>query len=211
VHVEHVKYSLIDYILGHLEKQEYDSVKSHLQRCPECQDNYEELLLATSLIKPKQITPPSTAYYSTILPHVREHLVKHQNANLNFNSSKARIVLPLAVSLMLITLLFRVTFEPNIDNGHNEALQQTLKDYEVSEIVQAVANEYSNSTILPNQEITVYGFAENLQGNSLIRYAVQEQIDSDEIPEIDIEGMVTDLRVEQVDQLLSGLSEREML
>jgi predicted anti-sigma-YlaC factor YlaD len=201
----------MDYILGHLDNQENDSVKSHLQQCPECQNSYEELLFTTSMIVRKKITAPSAAYYSTILPRVRERLVKHQNTILNDSSSKVRIILPLAVSLLLITLLIRVSSEADIDYEHNDALHQTLKDYDVGEIVQAVANEYSNSTILPNQEITAYGFAEHLQGSSFIRYAVKEQIDSDEVSEIDIDEMVADLRVEQVDQLLSGLSERELL
>ena len=44
-----------------------------------------------------------------------------------------------------------------------------------------------------------------------LKSAVSKQIENEEVAEMDVEGMISDLDGEQIDQVLSGLSERNTL
>jgi hypothetical protein len=211
VHTEHVKYDLIDYITNRLDTQEHKRVELHLQKCSRCNNYYAELLATDAILKQHQTILPTSVYYSTILPRVRERLVSHKRSFWADGDSVAKIILPLAVSVLLVVLLMRVPTDSYSESAQTEALHQTVKDFNEEEVVQAIAKEYAGLSLTPNQEIAAEGVAEHLQGDRFLKLAVSKQIENEEAIEIDVEGMISDLDGEQVDLVLSGLSERKIL
>jgi hypothetical protein len=211
VHTEHIKYSLMDYITGHLNEYDLDQVRLHLRHCSECQNHYNELIAAYDALQHSQKVSPSSAYYSTILPRVQERLMGHRDSVWSDRKITSRLILPLAVSALLLILLIRIPSDSSYNNEQTDALFQAVKDYSADDVVQAVSNEYAGSSVLSNSEVFSEGVAENLQGDHFIREALLKQIESEEIVDMDIDGVLSGLNREQADQLLSKLSEREML
>jgi len=211
VHTEHIKYSLMDYITDHLDEYDRDQVRLHLQQCSECQNHYNELIAAYDALRHTQKVLPSPAYYSTILPRVQERLMGHRDSLWSNRIIPSRLILPLAVSALFLILLIRMPLDTSSEHEQTDALFQAVKDYSPDEVVQAVSNEYAGSNVLSNPEVVSEGIAEHLRGDHFIREALMKQIESDEIVDMDIDGVLLELNREQAEQLLSKLSEREML
>jgi hypothetical protein len=201
----------MDYITDHLDEYDRDQVRLHLQQCSECQNHYNELIAAYDALQHTQKVLPSSAYYSTILPRVQERLMGHRDSLWSDRKITSRLILPLAVSALLLILLIRTPSDFSSEHEQTDALFQAVKDYSVDEVVQAVSNEYAGSSVLSNPEVVSEGIAEHLRGDHFIREALLKQIESDEIVDMDIEGVLSGLNREQAEQLLSGLTGREML
>jgi anti-sigma factor RsiW len=211
VHTQHVKYDLMDYITNRLDAQERKRVEQHLQKCSICSNEYNELVATDTFFKKGHDIAPTSAYYSTILPRVRERLVPHKRFIWNYGNGATKIILPLALSVLLVIVLIRVPTDSISESAQTEALHQAVKDLNEDEIVQAVEKEYAGSSLSPNQEVAAAGVAEHLQGDRFLKLAVSKQIENEEVADMDIEGMISDLDAEQVDHVLSGLSERNKL
>jgi hypothetical protein len=154
---------------------------------------------------------PSSVYYSTILPRVQNRLMSHHKSLWSNRKIISRLVLPLAVSALFLILLIRMPSNVSFEHEQTDALFQAMKNYPADEVVQAVSNEYAGSNVLTNQEVASEGIAEHLKGDHFIREALLKQLESDEIVDMDIDGVLSGLNKEQAEQLLSKLSEREML
>lgn len=211
MHIEHINYSLMDYITGHVDKVEHSRIESHLLVCAECQKTYQELLASDAAIRHVSTESPDPVYFTNILPRVRERITTRQNPFREYSIALSRIVLPLAVSLFMIILLTIIPGVPTLELGQTEALRQTVKDLSADEVVQAITNTYAHSTVLQNQDIAASIVVEKITGDRFIAEEIVKQIESDAVSDVVVEGMISDLNREQVDQLLSGLSERTLL
>jgi hypothetical protein len=210
VHTEHVKYDLMDYVTNRLSAEERKRIEQHLQKCSKCNNQYNELLTTDAVLKKDPVTGPTSVYYSTILPRLRRRLVSHRRSDWDYSYGTA-IILPLAVSILLVFFLIRISTESSSEAAQTEALHQAVKDLNEEEIVQAIEKEYTGLALSPNQEIAAAGVEEHLQGDRFLKSAISKQIDNGEVAEMDVEGMISDLNGEQVDQVLSGLSKRNIL
>ncbi len=168
------------------------------------------MLTTDAVLKKNPVTGPTSIYYSTILPRLRRRLVSHRRFDFGYSYGTS-IILPIAVSILLVFFLIRIPTESSTEAVQTEALHQAVKDLNEEEIVQAVEKEYAVLALSPNQEVAAAGVAEHLQGDRFLKSAISKQIDSGEVAEMDVEGMISDLNGEQVDQVLSGLSKRNIL
>lgn len=201
----------MDYITNRLNTEERIRVEQHLHICSYCSTGYNELLLADAALKQECMTPPAPVYYSTILPRVRERLVSQKRFIWNYGYAATKIILPLAVSVLLVVLFMKVPTDSASDSAQTEALHQAVMDFNEDEVLQAVEKEYEGFSLSPNQEIAAAGVAEHLLGDRFLKSAVSTQIENGETAEMDVEGMISDLDGEQVGLVLSGLSERNIL
>lgn len=201
----------MDYITNQLCAEEHNRVEKHLQKCSECNNDYNRLLAADIALKQRHITEPPSIYYTTILPRVRERLVSKKRSIWNYSGNIAKIILPLAVSVLLVLLLIRVPSNNSSELSNNETLFQSIKELNDEDIVQAVEKEYAGTSSYINQEVATDGVAEHLQGDGFLKSAVSKQIDNEEIADMDYEEMISDLNGKQIEQVLFGLSERNML
>ena len=208
---ELVKFDLMDYVTNRLSAQERERVEQHLQKCPRCHNQYLELLATDTILKKDDRTVPFSVYYSTILPRVRKRLDSHRRSFWDYGMRVTKIVLPLSVSIILVILLIRTTTDTFSESTQAQALRQAVMDLNADEVVQAVEKEYTGVSLLPNQEVAAAGVAEHLRGDQFLKSAISKQIENEEMTEIDIEGIISELDGEQIDQILSGLSERNIL
>ncbi len=201
----------MDYITNHLDEYDRDQVRLHLQQCYECQNQYNELKTVYDALQQTEKIIPSSAYYSTILPRIQKRLGDHRDSLWNNWTISSRLILPLAVSALLLFFLMRAPSDFSSEHEQTDALFQIVKNYSADEVVQAVSNDYTGSNVLLNPEIVSEGIAEHLKGDHFIREALLKQIESDEIGDMDIDGVLSGLNREQADQLVSGLTKKEML
>ena len=208
---EHVPYELMDYATNRLNAKEHKRVELHLQNCTECTAHFLELQAAAQLLNHGRRNAPPPAYYATILPRVRERLASQPRTFRGYRDRVMRIVLPLAASVFLLVLVIRISSNSFSVQPQTEALHQAVLDLNEEEIIQAAEKDYAGISLFPVQEAAAAGVAEHLQGDRFLKSAISRQIESDEAAEMDLEGMVSDLNGDQVDQVLSDLSERNVL
>lgn len=211
MHTEHVQYELMDYIANRLGEQERRRVEDHLNSCDSCTQEYQELTGISSLLHQQRPHEPAPAYYAGILPRVRERLASHWQAGWDFSRGLTNIVLPLAVGAFLVILFIYVPTDFTSEYAQTDALHQAVKDFNDDDILQALEKEYTGSSISPGMEVAAAGVAEHLQSDKFLKSAVSKQLEDEEIAEIDVEGIMSELNSEQVDQVLTGLSERKSL
>ena len=211
VRTEHMNYDLMDYVTNRLTEQERKRVEKHLQNCVQCTAHYNELKATDTVLKQSHSAGPTHVYYATILPRVRERLVSRRRSVWDYSNNPAKIILPLAVSALLLIFLIRIPTDSYSESTQSDALHQAVKDFNEDEVVLAIEKEYAGAAFFPNLEVAASGVAEHLQGDKFLKSAVSKQIENEEIAEMDIEGMISDLNAEQVDQVLSGLSERNRI
>ncbi len=208
---EHVKYDLMDYITNRLNAENHDRVERHLKVCPQCNNHYIKLSEANNILKLASGTTPSQAYYLSILPRVRERLAIQKKSIWDFGNGMTKLILPLAVSVLLVVFLIRVPKDYFSGTAQTEELHQVVKDLNDDDVVQAIEKEYEGISLIPNQDVAAAGVAEHLQGDQFLKSAVSKQIENEEISDIDAEGIISELDGEQIDQVISGLSERNIL
>lgn len=208
---EHIKYDLMDYITNHLTEPERKRVEEHLRNCSQCNAHYNALLATDSVLKQNLTTDPTSVYYTTILPRVRERLVSNRSSSWGYGSALTKIIIPLAFSAFFVMLLLRIPADSFSESAQTDALHEVVKELNADDVVQAIEKEFAGVSLSPNLEVAAAGVAEHLEGDKFLKSAVSKQIDNEDIADMDIEGMISDLNKDQVDQVLSGLSERKNL
>jgi len=206
-----MNYDLMDYVTNRLNEHERKRVEEHLQNCAQCTAQVNELAAADTVIKQSRVEGPTSFYFAAILPRVRERLVSRRRSEWHASNDLANIFFPLAVSVLLLLLLIRIPTDSYSHSTPSDALHQAVKDFNEDEVVQAIEKEYAGVSFSLNLEVAAAGVAEHLQGDKFLKSAVSKQIENEEIAEMDVEGMISDLNAEQVDQVLSGLSERNRI
>jgi hypothetical protein len=200
----------MDFLTNRLSDQERKRVEEHLRQCTRCTEEYHELLGTGAALQQKHSAEPTSAYYATILPRVRERLASHPRRIWERGTGFAKIALPLAVSAFLVVLLMRIPADFSSESVQTEALHQEVADYNDDEVFQAAEKVNTGIFLSPATEIAAANVVEHLP-DSFLKSAVSKQIENNEIAEIDMEGMISDFTTEQVEQVLSGLSERKSL
>jgi hypothetical protein len=211
VHTEHVQYDLMDYITNRLSEQQRKRVEGHLQGCSSCAGEYHQLVGVGSVLQQARQLEPPAAYFTTVLPRVRTRLASHRRSLWEFNADLMKIVLPLAVSAFLLFIIIHFSRDYSSEFAQTEALHEAVSDLNEEEIMQAVEKENMGITAPSSMEIAATNIAEHLPMDSFLKTGVSKQIENGEVAEIDVEGMISSLNPEQVDQVLSGLSERKSL
>jgi hypothetical protein len=110
-----------------------------------------------------------------------------------------------------VVVLTRIHVDSYSESAQTEALHQAVIDLNEDEIVQAVEREYTGFSLSPSVEVAAAGVAEHLRGDLFLKSAISKQIENEEMTDIDFEEIILDLDKEQVNQVLYGLSERNLL
>jgi hypothetical protein len=211
VHTEHVLNEIMDFLAHRLSEEECKRVADHLAHCPRCANEYQTLLVTHAALQRSQRVDPKKIYFSTILPRVRERLVAPPQSLGDKSAATLQIAMPLAVFLFLVMLLLRMPPDVSSETAQLEALHQEVSEYNDEEILQAVEHANTSALFTPATELAAANIAEHLPGDPFLRSAVSKQMESNEIADIDMENMISELNPEQIDQILSGLSERKTL
>jgi hypothetical protein len=201
----------MDYITGHLEITEFNEVRIHLEHCVECQHHYDELFAVHQAVQQRPKPFLGVAYTSSILPRIQERLPGSLKSDWIDKKLTAAILFPLVASALCIALLIKIPSELLFGIRTEETITEAMKDFTSDEVVQAVTNSDAGSWGASNQEVVEDGIEEHLRGDRFFREALAQQIDTEELEEIDVGGVLSSMNGEQADLILSGLTEREKL
>jgi predicted anti-sigma-YlaC factor YlaD len=202
----------MDYLTNRLDAGDHLRVSQHLQKCSICNNEYIELSATETLLKQNTSIPPeSVVYFTTILPRFRERLAARKRSFWVYSEQLTKIILPLVISVLLVIVLAKMSVESDSEPAQTEDLHQAVNDLNEVEVVQAVEKEYTGFSLSPSLEVAAAGVAEHLQGDRFLKSAVSKQIENEEVSDMDFEEIISNLDREQVDKVLSGLSERNIL
>ncbi len=186
--MEHVKFLLTDYLKGTLDASLRQEVEVHLRECADCCKEANDLKSALDKLQEYRSATPSSHYFATILPRVRQRLEQRPSFHITISPLVTRLAMPLAAAMLAVTLLVRVQIGTNILFPQN-GTSISLSSEEISELWLTFLHEDVLSAI-PSSAI---------EEHLLQKVLTEESI----IPSYTVSGVPTR-------ELLKGLDEKEV-
>lgn len=208
--IKHVKYLLIDYMKGLLSKEECALVEAHIERCASCKYDLQNLKEAETALQTLRLTSPDPSYYLSIVHRVHNRLENNYRLKEIFNNSIAKVVVPLATSVLCLFLLLEIS-STQVNHQQIDALQQATKGLTYDEVMEGAASQSLPLLSTSNSDAEEAVIGEQLLADHFIREVLLEQIESGDIADANIDDMVSVLSKEQIDQLLESYRERKDL
>ncbi len=141
MHTRHIEYLLPDYVNGKLEEPLRVVVESHLAVCAECKAALENVQHAFLAIAGSSMKPPSDAYFSGILPNIRERLEQRESLSVFARPLFTRFALPLAVGALILVLLLHVPVSLNNGETAQNPLRPLLTGVDSEELVEIALDQ----------------------------------------------------------------------
>ena len=205
--IEHVKYLLPDYSAGKLEQAEQSLVSDHLQACDLCRSDLDEIRITLAQLETAETAKPSNAYFSSLVPRIRQKLEGRQSSSWLGNPFTTKLVFPFSVAVLAIVLLSSV--ELTVEEPVNP-LKNVVADFLPEDVIDLVA-EASRPTLWTTrqaQEIAEKLVAGHVSEEHALRYVLQT--DPAESTE-QTQELLRELNESQIEQLLQKLGERAIL
>lgn len=149
MHTTHVDYLLPDYVTGKLEEPLRSGVATHLEDCAECRAELETLQRAFQAIAGSERKSPPSAYFTGILPRVRERLEQRDSLSVFARPLFTRFALPLAVGVLTFVLLMHVPALTNNGGTVQNPLRPVLSGVGSEELVE-IALDQMHRQAFPN-------------------------------------------------------------
>ena len=141
MHTRHIEYLLPDYVTGRLEEPLRSGVASHLEECAECKGELETLRHAFQTIGGSDLKPPPGAYFSGILPGVRERLEQRKSPSGLARPLITRFALPLAVGVLAFVLLTHIPVPANNGETAQNPLRPVLSGVGSEELMEIALDQ----------------------------------------------------------------------
>ena len=148
MHTRHVEYLLPDCVTGKLDESLRDGVASHLEECAQCKIELETVQRAFQVIGGSRLDAPSSAYFSGILPRVRERLEERESISLFAGPLVTRFALPLAVGVLALVLLLHVPAPTNKGEIAQNPLRPVLSGLGSGELVEIALDQMHRQSFL---------------------------------------------------------------
>ncbi|MBI3579511.1 MAG: zf-HC2 domain-containing protein [Ignavibacteriales bacterium] len=211
MHTEHINYLLPDYLTGRLEPDLLRGVEAHLNECKECVSEMANLRKVLGKVSQDKPYIPSTVYFSTLLPRIRQRLDGKQKRSLWAHPVFVRIVSPLAVAVLAIVMLSRVPFPAE----RQDPLKSIVADVSTDELEQVVLEQSQHQpggTLLAENELASLPTGKALENHIKTMGAQTSMwIESEYIPSGVVPRTVNDLDDSELETLLQRLGERTVL
>lgn len=209
---EHVKYSLPDFILGKTGAQQRLEIERHLGVCQECRAELEQVKQSLGLIRERELAQPAPAFFSGILPRLRERLDRPRHTRLWSSPIGERIALPLAAAavIVLMIVLTPTATGPDVPAG---SLRAVLEQVSATELVDVFADEGTTVSVNSrmNQELMEVVVGEHIEKGGFVKDLVLNESGNGELPASLYQGILSNMSDEDVDNLLKRLEERTTL
>ncbi len=204
---EHVKYLLPDYSAAKLGQAEQNLVSEHLQACDECSADLDEIRSTLAHLKASDMVKPSSLYFSSLVPRIRQRLEGKQSFSWLGNPFTAKLVLPFSVAVLAIVLLSNVKL--TVEEPVNP-LKNLVADVLPEDVIDFVA-EASRPTLWTTRQ--AQEIAEKLvAGHVSEKHALQYVLQTDPAESIgQTQDLLRELDESQIQQLLQKLGERAIL
>ncbi|MGB2869695.1 MAG: zf-HC2 domain-containing protein [Bacteroidota bacterium] len=209
---EHVNHSLPDFILGKIGQEQRQEIERHLAVCPKCHEEYEGMKQTLSLLRDSALPQPPFAFFSGILPRLRERFDQPRRSLFWAAPFGERIVLPLAAAAVVVLMIVLTPVATGPDAPSN-SLRAVLEQVSTSELVDVFTEDgapaYGNSRM--NQEFIESVVGEHFEKGGFVTGAALTEVGYGELPASLYQGIMSNLSDEDVDNLLKRLGERKIL
>ncbi|MCX6144227.1 MAG: hypothetical protein NTZ35_13510 [Ignavibacteriales bacterium] len=163
---EHVEYCLPEYLNGTLEDPLRPGVEKHLKYCSSCSAELTGLRQTMEMLDSHGTAGPPSAYFTTVLPRVRERLEGEESRNLFSGPLLIRLALPIGAAALVLFILLSLPFPgTEAETGHNP-LQAVMHGSTTDELVDVVLDMVP---LQPLSSPTVEGETSSLLGVRVLR------------------------------------------
>jgi len=138
VRIEHIEYLLPEYLNGTLADSLRPSVEEHLKHCSSCRTELTELRQTMEMLDAHEIAGPSSGYFATVLPCVRERLEVGESWNAFVNPLLTRFALPIGAAVLVLFILLSLPFPANEPEIRSNPLQAAMHGSTTDELVDVV-------------------------------------------------------------------------
>jgi anti-sigma factor RsiW len=190
---------LPDFIQGKMGDSDRRSVQDHIERCPSCRKEAQNLREVFASISSER-TPwaPPEAYWNTIIPRIHERLEKRNQSRL-IPKWIYRVVLPLAAVLIAVVVIYRsgyfgpvnpeeelriavkqMTNEEQADfvRDYTTALSESLDEYPVSDtLLVQYRSEITEAVKSGSFEYSLTPFEYQLAPETLLESLSSEEVE----------------------------------
>ena len=214
MHTRHVEYLLPDYVTGKLDEPLRIGVASHLDECAACRAELETLHRAFQAIAGSDLQSPSNAYFSGILPRVRERLEERESLSVFVRPFVMRFALPLAVGALMLVLLMHIPVRTNNGETAHNPLRPVLSGVDSEELVEIGLDQMHRqafSAQLGENETSSFLAVPILSSKYFLADVDSSFVLEDPVLGNDIPGDLETLTDADLDMLVARLSERTSL
>ena len=211
--IEHVKYLLPDYVLGKIEIEARSEVDRHVESCPVCSRELEDIRGTLNSVRQYQPTTPFPAYFNSILPRVRETLGHKTPDSWWTDPVLTKLALPFATAALAIGLLVNIGFFGR-EITPNAALTPMAEGLRPEDVVDFVMEASRPIWMVgQTQEVAQAIVGEHLTKEYFLQHSMTlgSQPDFEEELPFSSQQLLKDLDEEQIDRLLKKLGERTIL
>lgn len=216
MHTLHVKSLLPDYLTGQLDTGLREEVEVHLRDCPSCRGDYEEMRELVGSLQRYSQKHPSSPYFSSVLPRVRERLGRRGRFAWIDHPLIVRLVSPLAAASLIVILMLELPLvRQQARGGDGGALLGMVEAFSTDELSQIVIEQgHHQLLVATEQEITVpHSFVDRALSRELsLSTGVSDPL---LMPFTTMGGITSEslnaLSEPEVDRLLQRLEERSVL
>lgn len=208
MHTRHVEHLLPDYAADRLDDATMSGIERHLTECSRCRSEAEMLRETFRALAGNHIQSPSSAYFPSILPRVRERLEDRRMFPRTAWELGAKLALPLAVAVLAIVLLSHVRVDTRPESTTPDALRAVIDGIEAEELVDIALDQLQRQTLedpVGESEATALLAEPILRGGE---YLSDSDLQNDRILENNATDGLEHLSDAEVETILVRLSER---
>jgi len=138
VRIEHIEYLLPEYLNGTLADSLRPGVEEHLKHCSSCRTALSELRQTMEMLEARVPADPPSAYFTTVLPRIRERLEGKESRNVFVNPLLAKLALPIGAAVVVLFILLSLSSLVSESETANNPLQAVVHGSSTDELIDVV-------------------------------------------------------------------------
>ena len=207
--MHHVHDILPDYVNGKLESPLHREVTGHLEVCPDCRIEAENLVKTLAAIQSANKASAPHGYFTTVLPRVHHRLEQGEKFGWLKNPLVVRFAAPLVAVIIMVVLLNHASFD------WQEASNGSLSDVITSDDVADVYVRQTESLPLTDvgvEQLVVATTPEGILERQIAEFFMVNGtgIGFEEYPEASTDLFLESLSEQEIESLLQRLGERTL-
>ena len=136
--IEHIEYLLPEYLNGTLADSLRPGVEEHLKHCSLCRTELSELCQTMEMLEARVTADPPSAYFTTVVPRIRERLEGRESRNVFVNPLLAKLALPIGTGVVVLFILLSLPSPVSESETASNPLQAVVHGSSTDELIDVV-------------------------------------------------------------------------
>jgi predicted anti-sigma-YlaC factor YlaD len=209
--MKHVETSLPDYITNSLLPSNAEDVRVHLLTCSQCRSEYEHLASAMASLSTLELQGPSNAYFTTIVPRLRERLVAPRRKSFLDTPLFERIFLPAVITAFIGFIFISIPTGTSERSDLRQSLQPIVRELTQDELIQLESDSQFGITGAAHDTFGGFLLDERLTNGPTVPTSVlNDALAGGEVDEA-VSGLMENLPEEELEAVVQQLGERTVV